>query len=69
MENQKGENMKDKFYKRLTLNKEKVSKLTESDMSKIRGASIVHACTESCSLVHICCDTKTIPLEKNQGNV
>jgi len=52
--------------KRLIINKKTVANLTDEQMKKIRGASIVHATcfcneTESCSVFDKCCP----PAEKN----
>jgi len=59
-----GEKMKKKFAKKLLLNKESVSNLSDDNMNKIRGGTVFHYCTASCSVFKICCDTKTIPVEE-----
>ncbi len=61
--------MKKKILNKLELNKKTVSNLSKIDMKNIRGATIVYACTRSCTVVYICCDTKTIPLEENKLQV
>lgn len=58
--------MRKKLSKKLVLKKVTITSLNENDMYLIRGATLVHHCTESCSLVHICCDPKTNPLD--EGN-
>ena len=57
--------MKKKFNKKLLFRKETVSTLTDKNMDKIRGGTVFFDCTESCTVFFVCCDTKTIPLEKN----
>ena len=58
--------MKKNFAKKMLLNKVTVSRLNDNDMSLIRGATLIYHCTESCSLIYVCCDPKTIPVEKNK---
>ena len=58
--------MKKKFAGKLILNKKTVTNLNANDMNLIRGASFVVICSDSCSFVKICCDTKTNPIEENR---
>lgn len=58
--------MKNKFSRRLILNKETITRLNNNDMNLIRGATLIFYCTDSCSVVAICCNTKTNPLEENR---
>ena len=54
--------------KKLSLNKEKIASLNPDEMSRIIGASIFVACSESCSVFVGCCDplsrTGCDPVEK-----
>lgn len=64
--------MKKRLNKKLVLNKMTVIRLKDNDMQLIRGATLVFDCTESCSLVWICCTpTKQNAIDqiidKNQG--
>ena len=64
--------MKKRLNKKLVLNKMTISSLKDKDMHLIRGATLVFDCTESCSLVWICCTpTKEYAMDqdigKNQG--
>ena len=65
--------MKTKLSKKLNLNKNKISRLNDHDMNLIRGATLVMHCSESCSLVKICCEPTVKEylidqnLEKNPG--
>ena len=64
--------MKKRLNKKLVLNKMTIASLKKDEMNLIRGATLVDHCTESCSLVDICCN-KTVEnivnlvLDKNQG--
>jgi len=49
--------MKKQINKKLALNKETISKLTEGEMNFIHGATILAYCSDSCSVFGICCDT------------
>ena len=59
---------KKKITKKLSLNKETVAGLDAEEMKKIKGASILAACSDSCSVLVICCDTLSrtdcVPKEK-----
>jgi len=59
--------MKKKFTEKLVLSKQTIAILNDSDMDLIRGATLIFICTDSCSVVAICCDTKTNPLLENRG--
>ncbi len=58
--------MKRKFTNKLVLNKKTVSNLTNNDMNTIHGGSLLWVCSESCSVIMMCCDTKTNPIEENR---
>lgn len=48
--------------KKLTLNKKTIARLGEAEMRNLKGASIFVACSESCSIFIMCCDTiRTCP--------
>jgi natural product precursor len=49
--------MKKKFEKKLVLNKKTISNLEHKEMNDIRGGSVIIVCTNSCSVLIICCDT------------
>jgi len=51
--------MKKIVKKRLVLSKATVANLDKDEMNRIIGASLVMICTESCSLVMLCCTPKT----------
>jgi len=58
--------MKQKIAKKLTLNKNTVAYLDRHELGEVHGGSVIIQsckCTESCSLIIICCDTTT-PKEK-----
>ena len=59
--------MKKKFSKKLALNKETISSLNYDEMKKVKGASILVACTESCSILVACCgpDPKRMAVQDN----
>lgn len=63
--------MKKKFTKKLALNKENISRLNVDEMSKIKGASILAPCTDSCSILAPCCDplsrTNCDPTKEKRG--
>ena len=59
--------MKKKIEKKLLLRIEKIANLSPQEMRETRGMTALDVCTLSCSALDICCNTKTIPLEKNQG--
>ncbi len=46
---------KKSLTKRLALNKEKISTLNYDEMIKVKGASALVLCSESCSVLVICC--------------
>ena len=56
--------MKKKFIKKLDIRKESVSNLSYDNMNEIRGGTVFHICTESCSVFKICCETTTNPVEE-----
>jgi len=58
--------MKKILKKKLVLSKATVANLDKNEMNRIIGASIVAICTESCSIVAICC-TPTIKYVVNQN--
>lgn len=51
--------MKKKLHQKLSLSKETIVGLNPDEMKKIKGASILHVCSDSCSVFFICCDTLT----------
>ena len=55
--------------KKLILNKETVTDLTRDEMHRVWGATLITFCTESCSLVKICCTptTNKMMAEQDQG--
>jgi len=64
--------MKKRLNKKLVLNKTTIASLKKDEMNLIRGATLVDHCTESCSLVDICChkiaeNLLNLLLDKNQG--
>jgi hypothetical protein len=61
--------MKKKFEKKLNVSKSTIVNLDKNEMYRIKGASIVIYCTESCSLVYYCCfpTNKCVNLENNIG--
>ena len=59
--------MKKQFTKKLVLQKETVSTLTDNQMDMLRGGTAFLICTESCSAFMICCNTKTIPIKENKA--
>ena len=59
--------MKKQFKKKLVLKKQTVSSLTDNQMDLLRGGTIFHICTQSCSIFDLCCDTKTNPIEEKRA--
>ncbi len=58
--------MKKKLTKKLTLNRKTISNLTKNEMKLIKGATLLAFCTDSCSLIAICCPTtKENVIEQN----
>ncbi len=51
--------MKRILNKKLVLNKNTISNLSDDEMEKIWGATAFLPCTESCSAFLICCDPIT----------
>ncbi len=49
--------MKKKLTKKLTLSRKTISNLTDNEMNRVRGASLMVNCTNSCSLLVDCCPT------------
>lgn len=49
--------MKKSFEKKLVLNKKTITNLEQKEMNDVRGGSIIDVCTNSCSIIIICCDT------------
>lgn len=47
---------KKSLTKKLALNKETISSLNYDEMKKVKGASILGPCSESCSILGPCCD-------------
>jgi hypothetical protein len=47
--------MKKLLGRKLSLNKKTVINLNERDMELIKGASVVWDCSQSCSVVWLCC--------------
>jgi len=57
--------MKRKFEKKLVLSKATVATLDRGEMNRIIGASIMDICTQSCSIMDICCTpTRNYALEQ-----
>ena len=57
--------MRQRFAKKLVLNKITISTLKGEEMTGIQGGTIIRTevlCTDkSCSAIRICCDTTTVP--------
>lgn len=58
--------MKKKLAGKLSLNKNTISNLSQGEMQDIRGASVIFACSESCSIIIVCCDT-TEPIKVQEN--
>lgn len=53
--------MRKKLTKKLVLNKKTISNLDREEMNSARGASVIYICSESCSVIYICCDPTKDP--------
>jgi len=57
--------MRQRFAKKLVLNKVTVATLESKEMIDIQGGTIIQSvnlCSDkSCSIIGICCDTTTVP--------
>jgi natural product precursor len=56
--------MKKRFEKKLQLNKKTISNLGQQQMNEIKGGSVVYACTQSCTINFICCDSERAAFAK-----
>ncbi len=59
--------MKKKLTKKLQLNKKTISNLDKEEMNLLYGASVIIACSESCSVIIVCCDPTRTPQLLDQG--
>ncbi len=53
--------MRKKLTKKLVLNKKTISNLDREEMNSARGASFFIPCSDSCSVIFVCCDPTTNP--------